>query len=142
MTEIEITLGHEKDMELFGQLATNIRAFNQSVIGDLKLQTVTAVARDEGAELIGGLYAEFVSGWLLIHAVWVAESHRRRGIGRRLMEKMEQFAEANAAVGSQVDTTSYQAPEFYAQFGFQEFGRLEDYLDGHSRIYLSKRYTW
>lgn len=141
MEDVRIVRGKQKDLELFSTLATNIRAFNQSVLGTLDVQTVSVCAKDSAENLVGGLYAEFVNRWLLVHAMWVAEERRGQGLGRRLMEELEQFAAENQAIGAQVDTTSFQAPGFYEKFGYREFGRLENFYAGHSRIYLAKRYS-
>ena len=37
-----------------------------------------------------------------------------------------------------VETSSFQAPLFYMQHGFEEFGKVEFGIPGHARIFLRK----
>ena len=38
-----------------------------------------------------------------------------------------------------LDTFTFQAPAFYEKHGYREFGRLDDAVHGHARIWLAKR---
>ena len=42
--------------------------------------------------------------------------------------------------GVRLDTTSFQAPDFYKRHGYTEFGRIDGYPPGHARIWLMKRF--
>jgi hypothetical protein len=33
---------------------------------------------------------------------------------------------------------SFQAPDFYRKLGYEEFGRLDDFPPGHSRLFFRK----
>jgi GNAT superfamily N-acetyltransferase len=98
------------------------------------------VRRDEAGALIGGVTASVSFAVLFINNLWVADPHRRRGLGRALMQAAEQEGFRRGARTAAVDTLSTQAPGFYTQLGYAEFGRLTGEADGHplARIWLRK----
>ena len=77
--------------------------------------------------------------WLFVQMLWIAEPYRRRGIGSRLIAEAEQAAREQGCRRAYLDTFTFQAPTFYERLGYREFGRLDDYPPGHSRIWLAKR---
>lgn len=93
----------------------------------------------ENEEIIGGVTGKIRWGWMYIQYLWVSPLKTGKGLGKELMLKAEAFAREKNCVGIHVDTFSYQAPEFYKALGFSEFGRLENYPDTATRIYLQKR---
>ena len=95
------------------------------------------VARREG-ELIGGLLGSTHWGWLFISYLWVAESARKSGAGRRLIEAAEEEAARRGCAHVHCDTFDFQALGFYRKLGFEIFGQLDDYPPGHTRYFLQK----
>ncbi len=96
------------------------------------------VLRDDDA-VVGGLLAETQLGWMYVSALSVAEHLRGQGYGRALLEAAEIEAAARGCHGVWLNTFSYQAPEFYQRLGYVEFGRLNDYPPGQTRIFFQKR---
>ncbi|MGI9436601.1 MAG: GNAT family N-acetyltransferase [Geminicoccaceae bacterium] len=99
-------------------------------------------ARDRQGRLVGGLAANTAYGWLLIKALWVASSHRNRGIGRALIERAEVKAGKIGCHGAWLDTSNPKAKAFYAQLGYSTFGRLANSIGqqpaGHCRWFMKK----
>lgn len=77
-------------------------------------------------------------GWLFVAMLWVSGSYRGNGYGSKLLQLAEAKAKAYGCNSVFLDTHSFQAPDFYRKHGYTEFGRLENFPPGHSRIYLSK----
>ena len=77
--------------------------------------------------------------WVFVHWLWVAEPYRRRGVGSALVGEAEDAARRNGCRGVYLDTFTFQAPMFYQKHGYREFGRIDDFPRGHSRIWLKKR---
>lgn len=100
---------------------------------------VVIVARGEGGEVLGAGIGETGRGWLHVSVVWVDETCRGEGVGRRLVEAMEDEAVKRGCRGAYLDTFSYQAKPFYEKVGYEVFGVLEDYPAGHQRFYMRKR---
>jgi GNAT superfamily N-acetyltransferase len=95
-------------------------------------------ARDTSGAVIGGLLGETNVGWLFVAALWVAESHRGRGIGSALLAEAEKEAGRRHCVGVYLDTYSFQARPFYERLGYRLFGTLPDCPPGGAKYYLYK----
>jgi len=100
---------------------------------------LSVLAHDGDGALIGGLNGGSHWGWLYIRQFWVAESWRKRGLGRSLLDAAEAKARARGCAGVYLDTFSPQAEAFYARCGYERFGALEDFPPGHARVFLRKR---
>jgi GNAT superfamily N-acetyltransferase len=97
------------------------------------------VLRDAANTVIGGLLGETNAGWLFIKALWVADAHRGRGYGRRLLAAAEDQARQRDCIGVYLDTYDFQARPFYEHLGYQVFGELPDHPPGGAKYYLAKR---
>jgi ribosomal protein S18 acetylase RimI-like enzyme len=97
-----------------------------------------AVFLHDGSELVGGVAGYTHWKWLFVSHLWVAESVRRSGWGRRLMQEIEAAAARRGCRAAHLDTFSFQAREFYEKLGYRRFGTLPDYPPGESRYFLWK----
>lgn len=98
-----------------------------------------AVSAQSGDDIIGGLLGYTNWGWLFIAQLWVAESARGGGVGRRIVEAAEAEARRRGCKHAHVDTLSFQALPFYQRLGYIVFGQLDDYPEGHTRYFLQRR---
>lgn len=98
------------------------------------------VAKDWNGEIIGGILGG-IGYWngLEIKLLWVAEEHRNKGLGTQILNHMEQAAKHKGAVISMLDTFDFQAEGFYLKNGYEPIGEINDFPEGHRRIYFSKR---
>ena len=79
----------------------------------------------------------------------IAPTHRRRGLGRRLMEVVAEKALAAGmrTIVCETQTTNVPAIRFYHRLGFRIEGidlsyySNEDYLDGEVALFMKKRLT-
>jgi GNAT superfamily N-acetyltransferase len=76
--------------------------------------------------------------WLFVNWLWVADAYRKHGVGSKLMSGAEAAAREAGCHAAYLDTFTFQAPKFYERLGYREFGRLDDFPPGHSRIWFSK----
>ncbi len=119
---------------------TGLLAFNQSASGDaLDDQPVNRVIHDAAGQVVAGIAADVCGGWLMVHALWVDDTQRGRGLGKALLADAERQARALGAHAVTLDTFSWQAEGFYLKQGYAVFGRLQDFPPGHQRLYLHKR---
>ena len=126
--------------------ATDVQALAQGLTdhampttGSPGFQPLAVFARSpvDGA-LLGGVSAHVNWTWLHIGLVWVAESHRHRGLGSKLLAAIERAAIERGCTHAHLDTFSYQARPFYERHGYRVFATLDDYPPGHQRFYLRK----
>jgi GNAT superfamily N-acetyltransferase len=107
--------------------------------GDGKIERLCVVARDSGCTLMGGIYGEIYWGWLNILALWVTPELRRRGLGTQLLSRAEAEALAKGCHRAYLDTFTFQGVGLYTRAGYEIFGTLEQFPNGHSRHFLRKR---
>ena len=137
---MRIEVIHDHDETVKQALIEGVREFNASVMGHATSVPLTVIARDLEGALIGGVSGRTIYDHYLIEVVWVAESMRLSGLGRKLMNEAEREARERGCVGAQVDTVSFQAPDFYGKLGFRIIGTVEDFPRGHSRFFMQKDY--
>ena len=121
-------------------LIEGVLRFNETVAGPNDSKPLGVFARDAQGRLVGGVSGRTIYGWFMIHVVWVHEGWRHRGLGRRLMEAADDEARLRGCVGAQVDTLSFQAPGFYMRLGYELSGEVPDFIEGSSRVFLTRRY--
>jgi GNAT superfamily N-acetyltransferase len=92
-------------------------------------------------QLIGGLAAHKVQGWLFIKLLGIAEEQRGSGLGRTLLSQAEDFARQEGLVGVYLDTFEFQAPRFYKGLGYTECGRLPASGGSPQRIWFAKTFA-
>jgi GNAT superfamily N-acetyltransferase len=97
--------------------------------------------RDENGRILGGLIAKAGRGWLKIGTLWIDESERRKGFGRRLMETAETEGKRHGCHSAYLDTFDFQAPEFYRKCGYEIFGTLEAFPEPYKRFFMRKLLT-
>lgn len=95
-------------------------------------------AIDSDGQLVGGLTAYTVQGWLFIKLLGIAEGQRGSGLGRALLARAEDFARQKGLVGVYLDTFEFQAPRFYQGLGYIECGRLPTVDGAAQRIWFAK----
>jgi GNAT superfamily N-acetyltransferase len=139
--EYEIRLEEDASDEELRVLSEGLMEYNRSKVGGRSKEPLTFFLRDAEGRIVGGVHGNYssTSGWLYVAALWVSEGARGGGHGRRLMERVEREAVERGCANAYLDTFSFQAPGFYRKLGYVVFGELEDFPEGHSRIFLRKR---
>jgi GNAT superfamily N-acetyltransferase len=114
--------------------------YNASKVGSPAFAPFAIFLRDSDTdEVIGGLWAHFVYGWLHVELLFVPEEMRGSGIGSLLMHRAEAVASERGCIGVWLDSFSFQAPGFYEKLGYEKFGTLDDFPRGEANHFLRKR---
>jgi ribosomal protein S18 acetylase RimI-like enzyme len=114
---------------------------NQLPISCVIRASVPEADENDTGAVIGGLIGATCWNWLSVKYLWVCPTQRGKGLGKTLMDMVEEYARTTrGCIGSHVDTHSFQAKDFYLRLGYVVVGEIEDYPVGHSRIYLKKRF--
>ena len=119
-----------------------IKSFNEETVRDLEPaeeeKRFHVMARDDEGSLQGGIRATCYWNTLHIELLWISETARGSGIGRKLIQKAEAFARDNGCENALVETTSWQARPFYEKNGYNHMATLSNRPKGHSSHYLNK----
>ena len=102
-------------------------------------EPLAVFARDRERKILAGVIGTVNWNWLHVNLMWVSESLRRTGVGRRLMGEIERVAIERGCTHAHLDTFSYQARPFYERLGYRVFGVLDDYPPGQKRVFMEKR---
>jgi ribosomal protein S18 acetylase RimI-like enzyme len=138
MTDIRIVSDPHASEGLKQVVSDHLDAYNVAITGFPEYSPVNLFLRDAGDEVMGGLLAAVWGGVLFIRILWVSETLRGRGFGRRLMEMAERRAVERGCRHIFVDTFSFQAPGFYEKLGYQIYAKAEDWPLGHAHHFFRK----
>ncbi|QUM80731.1 GNAT family N-acetyltransferase [Moritella sp. 5] len=124
----------EEDIRI---ISSNVRHYNLEFMPN-DFSELAVFERDIQGVLIAGLTAKTYWERLDIDYLWVSSEHRGKGIARELLLKAEEEAIHRGCKYAQLDTFDFQAKEFYEKLGYEIFGKLDGYKNGHKRFYLKK----
>ena len=135
---MEITLEEDAAPGDVEAVRDGLAAFNRQHAPPDGYRPLNLFLRDKDGAVVGGLLGETFWDWLHISVLWVDQTHRGRGAGRRLLGQAEAEAGRRGCVGVFVDTLSFQAPDFYARHGYAPWGQIEGLPPGHRRVFFQK----
>ena len=137
----KITLTDAPTPQMWNAIIEPLVAFNNSRIGrpEAYCPLVILLSDPQSDEIVGGLYGSTLFSYLRVDLLFVPESMRGIGMGRKLMTQAEAGAVRRGCHAASLDTFSFQARGFYERLGYSVFGILDDCPPGHRRFYLTKR---
>jgi len=138
MDEVALVVSDENG-GLRERLDAEINAFNVAATGYNDARLLCIAARDGGGDLCAGSFGWTWGGCAYVEFLWVREDHRGSGLGSRLLATAEREARRRGCDQVALSTHSFQAPGFYARFGYQECGRTPAYPRGYDQIHLIKQ---
>ncbi|RNF28392.1 hypothetical protein NM04_23425 [Massilia aurea] len=112
--------------------------FNAAHAGGTAPQELLVTLRDHEGKVVGGLSGDTWVGWLQVHALWLADDVRARGLGRALMLEAEREAVRRGCTQAFLETLSFQALGFYEKLGYTVFSRLDGFPPGGARYAMRK----
>jgi ribosomal protein S18 acetylase RimI-like enzyme len=119
-------------------LEDKLYEFNAAQTGIEDGRSLAFFLRDAAMEITAAAAGHTWGETCELQQLWVAESLRRQGIGRRLLEEAEAEAIRRGCSQLILATHSFQAPRFYQNLGFKIVGTIPEYPRGHSQILLRK----
>jgi len=73
-----------------------------------------------------------------INSLWVDESARKQGWGKKLMQAAEKEAIKKGCTIAYTNTFSWQCPELYKRLGYTLYGKLENFPKENNLSYYKK----
>ena len=139
MSEARFAVGGA-DAGLAERLDEEISSFNATVTGHHDARMLSVAVRGDDGDLRAGLYGWTWGGCGYIELFWVREDERGHGLGARVLAAAEAEIRRRGCDRVALNTHSFQAPDFYARFGYTECGRTPGYPHGHDDIHLVKQF--
>jgi len=136
---VSVRVTDEVDDLAAAELRQHVIAFNIDVTGFDDGRSLGCFLRGEDGALVAGLDGFTWGGYAMIEWLWVAESIRGEGTGRRLVEAAEREALARNCAIIRVNTHTFQAPAFYRKLGYEQIGFAPDAPAGHGEAFFVKR---
>lgn len=136
--DIDIQQHDHPSVDDMAYLSQQFRAFNDQQGGLFPSKALHLFAYAPDRQIIGGLVGDISWGWLHVDILWIAEPYRQRGIGTSLMDRAEAEASAIGVQQAYLETTDFQAVDFYEKRGYRVFAQLENQPPGHICYYMKK----
>ncbi len=141
MCALSFDLDQDPSLEDLGLLSEGLTQHNLEIAGERAITDAgrfAIFARNPQGEIVGGIYAHLRWDWLHVKMLWVRPDARGTGAGSRLLRQAEREALARRIEHSQLETTDFQALDFYQRHGYEVFAALEGKPKGHTWYYLKK----
>ena len=119
-------------------IAIGLKQHNDSAAGEFHNEKVVALAKSPNGEIVGGAYGIIDWGWLYVDWLWCDKRARGQGVGSQLLANMEQHARDLGIARFRLQTTNFQALDFYKKQGYEVFAELADLPPGHTSYFLRK----
>ena len=137
-TQVTIMPRHDFSVAEIDQFEDRLYEYNCRMVGQDDGLKFGFGAMDRYGTQVGAIAGYTWARMAEIKQLWVAENHRRKGLGLSLLETA--MAEARARDCRLVWVMSYdfQAPGLYERFGFERVAELADWPPGHMHVILRR----
>jgi GNAT superfamily N-acetyltransferase len=136
-----ITLTDRPDSHLEGVLDEGLAEHNEEMSRLRDWRALAVEVRDpDTGELAGGILGRTSMGLFFLDLFYLPKKLRGDGIGSRALRMAEEEAIRRGCRAATLVTVNFQAPEFYARHGWEEFGRIAS-APGVERIFMRKTFA-
>ncbi len=133
-----LTLTDTPEPGLEAVLEAGLAEYNATQVGRRDWRALAVAVHDpDSCEVVGGLLGRTSLGLFFLDLFYLPERLRGSGIGSRALLMAEQEAVSRGCRAATLVTVNFQAPEFYARHGWEEFGRIAS-VPGVERIFMRK----
>lgn len=115
----EIMMSKEKIDQYHSIVINQVKSFNKSNhIEPMKEHPIMFVALEQ-EEFIGAVHGTIIEDSMYINWLVVKEKYKGNGVGRKLMQKIEEKAKDLNVYSISLGTTGFQAKGFYEKLGYK-----------------------
>jgi GNAT superfamily N-acetyltransferase len=139
MTDPVVTVAATCDDAFVALLSDGLTRVNLDAIG-IEDETPLAVKVTDPAtgRVLGGISGRTSLGVLFIDLFYLPPELRGAGLGRTLLAQAEQEGRRRGCRTGVLYTINFQAPEFYARYGWHTFGEIPSEPPGTYRVFMTK----
>lgn len=121
------------------QVDDGLERFNQRAADLGAVVSFACLVRSEAGEMIGGALARRWGECCELQQIWVDDDHRKRGIGREIVCRIEDHARQHGCTLLYLETFSFQSPKFYEAQGYDVACAFRGFPNGVSKFIMQKR---
>ncbi len=141
---VGFTISEDSSEESMKILHKGLYEYVNQHIGKLQKENpeiqINLVLKNEKDQIIGGIITSTILKVLYILQLWIQQSYRRQGLGKKLIHKAEQIAKENSCISGLAMVYSFQTPEFFEKVGYQVFGMSDGYPHPTREYYFKKKF--
>ncbi len=119
-------------------IKNGVMDYNKRFLGDWKPSAFSLYIRNAEGTLIAGVCGDYIHAYTRINWAWVHEDFRGRGVGKRALNAVEEFAKTKGCRYLQLDTMDFQARPFYQKLGFWIVATLPNWINGYDCYIMRK----
>ncbi|MDA0911330.1 MAG: GNAT family N-acetyltransferase [Proteobacteria bacterium] len=112
-----VILEENEKPEIRSILDNGLKVFNESQIGTYQHEPFM-LHITEGKTIIAGCYGDITRNNCYVDCIWVDSNHRKKGVAKTLMTKLEAYAGGKKCLVITIETADFQAQDFYTKIGF------------------------
>ena len=136
---MKLTTPAKASEQEFESLKAGLTEYNESFTGPVFSEEVSSFVKNESGDVVAGILGEINWDWMYIKGLWVDERIRKDGWGGTLLENLEQYALSKGILNVRLETTTFQALDFYLKCGYSVFAELPNMPKGHTSYFLRKQ---
>ncbi|KJD47187.1 GNAT family N-acetyltransferase [Paenibacillus terrae] len=103
-----------------------------------RYEEINLTLKNDAGQVIGGLLSVLCWNWVEVDILWIDQSYRGKGYGSQLLGEIEQIAKDKGCAFIQLNTFTFQAPDFYEKYGYEVIGVIDDAPRGFKHYYYKK----
>lgn len=97
------------------------------------------IVKNKSTNVVGALTAYTAYSEIYVDDIWVDPTHRKAGLGRKLLEALESHFKGKGYNNINLVTSQFQAPDFYKKCGFEiEFVRQNKFNPQLTKFFFIK----
>ena len=119
------------------QIQSRLEAYNAAHGAATEKDYLGIFYEDENGQKLAGLIGYTFGLWLSVEFLFVDDSLRGQGIGKKLLTLAEETAKARGCKHATLNTNAFQAPEFYKKQGYTLAFTLREFpVDGEKYYFV------
>ncbi|KTD24940.1 N-acetyltransferase GCN5 [Legionella lansingensis] len=136
-----ICLEERTNPEITAILSDGLKAYNEEVIGTYDHFPFTLyIQSTDKSTVLAGCYGDITRENCYVDCIWVHPDSRKKGLGRKLMEKLEAFVRQKDCQVITIETAEFQAKTFYEQLGYSVVSMTEHNCFLGFNVYLMRKF--
>jgi ribosomal protein S18 acetylase RimI-like enzyme len=135
--KLEMTVGRPKPKD-YKALSDGMLSHHAKQGHQRTSEIINIFLKDKNKKVYGGIIVTVLWNGMEINSLWVEESLRGKGLGKKLVLAAEKEGRKRGCGVIYTNTFTWQAPHFYEKLGYKPFGKLEDFPPGNILTYYFK----